>query len=72
MSVRAVDILLSLDAVDPSQLGVMGHSLGGHGSFFLAAYDQRLSCCVSNCAASFFRHNERSNTSPPPLRCFCV
>ena len=54
-----MDILLSLDAVDPSQLGVMGHSLGGHGSFFLAAYDERLSCCVSNCAASFFRHNER-------------
>ena len=65
-----MDILLSLDAVDPSQLGVMGHSLGGHGSFFLAAYDERLSCCVSNCAASFFRHNDRSNTSPPPLQCF--
>ena len=54
----AVDVLLTVDAVDPAALGVMGHSLGGHGSFFLAAYDQRLRCCVSNCSASFFRHNE--------------
>ena len=53
----AVDVLLSIDDVDPSALGVMGHSLGGHGAFFLAASDQRLRCCASNCSASFFRHN---------------
>ena len=53
-----MDVLLqTVESVDPAQLGVMGHSLGGHGAFFLAAYDDRLRCCVSNCAASFFRHN---------------
>lgn len=55
----AVDVLLSLDVVDASALGVMGHSLGGHGAFFLAAYDPRIRCCVSNCSASFFRHNHK-------------
>ena len=42
--------------VDPERIGVMGHSLGGHGSYFLAAYDERIKAAVSNCGGSFFRH----------------
>jgi len=53
----AVDVLLTRPEVNPDRIGVMGHSLGGHGAFFLAAYDQRIQACVSNCAAAFFRHN---------------
>ena len=56
----AVDVLVGGQAavtVDPSAIGVMGHSLGGHGAFFLAAFDERVSACVCNCGASFFRHN---------------
>lgn len=53
----AVDVLASLPEVDPERLGVMGHSLGGHGSIFLAAYDDRLKVAACNCGASFFRHN---------------
>jgi pimeloyl-ACP methyl ester carboxylesterase len=53
----ALDILARLPEVDAERLGVMGHSLGGQGSIFLAAYDDRLKAAVSNCAASFFRHN---------------
>eukprot|EP01052_Picozoa_sp_SAG31_P002929 SAG31_NODE_106_length_24954_cov_17.726413_21_plen_306_part_00 len=56
----AVDVLCSehVPNVDVENIGVMGHSLGGHGAFFLAAYDDRIRCCVSNCAATFFRHND--------------
>lgn len=53
----AVDLLCSLDVVQKDNLGVMGHSLGGHGTIFLAAYDQRLKAAACNCGASFFRHN---------------
>ena len=57
----AVDVLLAggqaVPTVDPEQIGVMGHSLGGYGAFFLAAFDERVKCSVCNCGASFFRHN---------------
>lgn len=48
---------LGRDEVDAQRIGVMGHSLGGHGSYYLAAYDERLKACVCNCGGSFFRHN---------------
>ena len=54
-----IDVLESLDEVDRENIGVLGHSLGGHGTFFLAAYDDRIKAAASNCAASFFRHNPR-------------
>lgn len=53
----AVDVLLTREEVDAENLGVMGHSLGGHGAYYLAAYDERLKACVCNCGGSFLRHN---------------
>lgn len=53
----AIDVLQSLDQVDPERIGALGHSLGGHGTFFLAAYDERIKAAACNCGASFFRHN---------------
>ena len=55
----AVDILQSLPEVDVDKIGALGHSLGGHGTFFLAAYDQRIKASACNCGASFLRHNPR-------------
>jgi pimeloyl-ACP methyl ester carboxylesterase len=55
----AVDVLQSLDEVEPERIGVLGHSLGGHGTIFLAAYDERIKAAACNCGASFFRHNPR-------------
>lgn len=55
----AIDVLQSLDVVDPLRIGALGHSLGGHGTFFLAAYDDRVKASACNCGASFFRHNPR-------------
>ncbi|MBN2578850.1 MAG: acetylxylan esterase [Pirellulales bacterium] len=53
----AIDVLQSLPEVDPQRIGVMGHSLGGHSTIFLAAYDSRIKVAACNCAAHSFRHN---------------
>lgn len=55
----AVDVLQSLEEVDPERIGALGHSLGGHGTYFLAAYDDRIRAAACNCGASFFRHNPK-------------
>lgn len=46
---RSIDLLQSLSEVDGQRIGVIGHSLGGHNSLFLAAYDERVRCVVSCC-----------------------
>ncbi|MBP87573.1 MAG: hypothetical protein CMJ64_12750 [Planctomycetaceae bacterium] len=55
----AIDVLQTLEEVDNERIGALGHSLGGHGTFFLAAYDDRIKASACNCGASFFRHNSR-------------
>lgn len=55
----AIDVLQTLEEVDADHIGVLGHSLGGHGTIFLAAYDERIKAAACNCGASFFRHNPR-------------
>lgn len=50
----AVDVLQTLDEVDTQNIGALGHSLGGHGTLFLAAYDERIKASACNCGASFF------------------
>jgi len=44
---RAVDLLVSLPEVDPKRIGVIGHSLGGHNSLFVAFFDQRVKAVVN-------------------------
>ena len=51
---RAVDLLQSLDEVDGGKIGVLGHSLGGHNSMFVAVFDERIQCIVSNCGFCSF------------------
>jgi len=51
---RAVDLLASLDEVDARRIGVIGHSLGGHNSLFVAAFDERLRCAVTSCGFNSF------------------
>lgn len=52
--IRAVDLLCSRLEVDPERIGVIGHSLGGHNSLFVAAFDQRLKCVVTSCGFNSF------------------
>lgn len=51
---RAVDLLQSLPEVDAERIGVIGHSLGGHNSMFVAAFDPRIKVIVSNCGFNAF------------------
>ena len=55
----AIDVLQTLDEVKPTKIGVLGHSLGGHGTFYLAAYDERVKAAACNCGGAFLRHNPR-------------
>jgi hypothetical protein len=57
----ACSLLADRPEVDAARLGVTGHSLGGHGSIWLAAYDDRIRCAAPSCAGSTFREN------PQPL-----
>lgn len=54
---RAVDLLQSMDEVEPGRIGAIGHSLGGHNSLFVAAFDERVRCVVTSCGFnSFFKY----------------
>ena len=55
----AVDVLQTLPEVDPARIGVIGHSLGGHGAYFLSAYDPRVKVTVANSACAPFRQNSK-------------
>ena len=46
---RSVDVLTNMNEVDPERIGVIGHSLGGHNSLFVAAHDTRLKAVVTSC-----------------------
>lgn len=52
---RAVDLLASLPYVDPERIGAIGHSLGGHNSLFVAAFDERVKVVVTSCGFNSFR-----------------
>lgn len=52
---RALDVLQSLPEVDPERLGCIGHSLGGHNTLFLAAFDERVKVAVTSCGFNSFR-----------------
>jgi len=51
---RCVDLLQSMPDVDPDHIGVIGHSLGGHNSIFVGAFDTRLKVVVSSCGWTGF------------------
>ena len=46
---QALDVLCAMDAVDSQHIGCIGHSLGGYGTVFLAAMDERVQAAVSSC-----------------------
>lgn len=45
---RCVDLLQERPDVDPERIGVLGHSLGGHNSMFVGAFDPRLKVIVTS------------------------
>ena len=59
-NMRAVDVLTSLEVVDPDRIGVIGHSLGGHNAIFTAV-DPRLKAVVSSCGFNSFHDYFKGN-----------
>jgi dipeptidyl aminopeptidase/acylaminoacyl peptidase len=53
---RCVDLLQSRPDVDPENIGVIGHSLGGHNAMFVAAFDTRLKVAVSSSGWTQFEY----------------
>ncbi len=51
---QGVDLLCSLEFVDSSRIGTIGHSFGGYNSYFLAGVDRRIKAVVSSCGFSPF------------------
>ena len=62
-NVRAVDVLESLPQVDPSRIGVIGHSLGGHNALFTAVLEPRLKAVVTSCGFTPFHHYYRGKVA---------
>jgi dienelactone hydrolase len=52
---RCVDLLQSLDEVDPERIGAIGHSLGGHNSLYLGVFEPRVKVMVTSCGFNTFR-----------------
>lgn len=52
---RAVDVLVSLDDVDPGRIGAIGHSLGAKETLYLAAFDERVRAAVASEGGLGFR-----------------
>lgn len=53
---RCIDFLQSRADVDPQRIGVIGHSLGGHNSMFVSAFDERIKVTVSSCGWTQFEY----------------
>jgi len=58
---RAVDLLQSLPEVDGRRIGCIGHSLGGHNTVFVGAFDVRIRAMVSSCGFNSFLGYEGGN-----------
>jgi len=46
---RGLDLLADLPGVDAERMGCIGHSLGGHNTLFLSAFEPRVKVAVSSC-----------------------
>ena len=66
--IRAIDLLERHPRVDPRRIAVIGHSLGGHNSLFVAAFDPRIRVTVTSCGftsfAKYYGGNLKGWTSP--------
>ncbi|MCX5662972.1 MAG: prolyl oligopeptidase family serine peptidase [Planctomycetota bacterium] len=60
---RAVDFLEELPQVASGRIGAIGHSLGGHNTLFLAAFDRRIIAAVSSCGFTKFARNNGGDLS---------
>ena len=53
-NMRAIDLLESLDYVEPRAIAAIGHSLGGHNAIYTAVFDARVRAIATSCAFDSF------------------
>lgn len=58
---RAIDLLVARPDVDAARIGVIGHSLGGHNSLFVALFDERIRAVVTCCGFCSFAHYQNGD-----------
>ncbi len=58
---RCVDLLQSMQEVDPERIGVIGHSLGGHNAIFVGVFDERIKVVVTSCGWTPFHDYYEGN-----------
>jgi len=51
---RCVDLLTSLDEVDATRIGCIGHSLGGHNTLFAGLFEPRIRVMATSCGFNRF------------------
>ncbi len=51
---RCLDVLCAMPEVNKERLASVGHSLGGHNSLFLGAFDARIKAVVTSCGFTRF------------------
>jgi cephalosporin-C deacetylase-like acetyl esterase len=56
---RALDILETVSGVDKNRIGCIGHSLGGHGTMWVAAFDERVQAAIYSCGLFSLQDNPR-------------
>lgn len=62
--IRCIDVLQSLKQTQKDNIGVIGHSLGGHNAMFIGAFDKRLKVIVASCGwTPFAYYNAGSDVS---------
>lgn len=54
---RAIDYLETLEFIDSTRIGSIGHSHGGYTTWFAMALDERLKAGVSSCGFDTFRYD---------------
>lgn len=52
--IRGVDVLQALPEVDGDRIGCIGHSLGGHNTLFVTAFEPRIKLAVTSCGFNSF------------------
>ncbi|WP_157491180.1 S9 family peptidase [Flammeovirga sp. SJP92] len=64
---RATDVLYTMDCIDQSKIGAIGHSGGGVALLYFMAYDERVKLGVSSCGlVEFLDYFDQNSAQRPP------
>jgi hypothetical protein len=65
--IRAIDLLQSLEEVDPKRIGAIGHSLGCFNTLYLAAFDSRVKVLACSAGVTSFEEHKTARDNAGKL-----